>query len=73
EASIGALDACYVEPEARGVGVGRALLDDLVRWFESTGCRGVDAAALPGDRDTKNFFEAAGFKARLITMHRALG
>jgi GNAT superfamily N-acetyltransferase len=73
ENSIGALDACYVEPEARGVGVGRALVDQLVAWFVQRGCRGVDAPALPGDRDTKNFFEAAGFKARLITMHRALG
>jgi len=73
ETSVGVLDACYVEPEARGVGVGRALLDELVRWFGTSGCRGVDVAALPGDRETKNFFEAAGFKARLITMHRALG
>jgi GNAT superfamily N-acetyltransferase len=73
ETSIGVLDACYVEPEARGVGVGRALVDDLVAWFTASGCRGVDAVALPGDRGTKNFFEASGFKARLITMHRALG
>jgi GNAT superfamily N-acetyltransferase len=73
ETSVGVLDACYVEPEARGVGVGRALLDELVSWFGVSGCRGVDVAALPGDRGTKNFFEAAGFKARLITMHRALG
>ena len=73
ETVIGALDACYVEPDARGVGVGRALVDDLVSWFAASGCRGVDATALPGDRTTKNFYEAAGFKARLITMHRALG
>jgi hypothetical protein len=25
--------------------------------------------ALPGDREAKNFFEASGFKARLLTMH----
>jgi GNAT superfamily N-acetyltransferase len=73
ETSIGALDAYYVEPEARGVGVGRALVDQLVAWFVRSGCRGVDAPALPGDRDSKNFFEAAGFKARLITLHRDLG
>ncbi len=62
-----------MEPGARGVGVGRALLDDLVAWFSASGCRGADASALPGDRATKNFYEAAGFKARLITVHRALG
>lgn len=72
ESSLGIVDAFYVEPEAHGVGVGRALLDDLVAWFASSGCRGVDVTALPGDRATKNFLEGAGFKARLLTMHRTL-
>ena len=45
EAPVGVIDGCYVEPGARGVGVGRGLLDDLVAWFEGAGCRGVDASA----------------------------
>ena len=60
EASLGIIDACYVEPEARGVGVGRALIDSLVAWFTASGCRGVDVTALPGDRETKNFLEGLG-------------
>jgi GNAT superfamily N-acetyltransferase len=72
EAAIGIVDACYVEPDARCVGVGRALLDGLVAFFAGHACRGVDASALPGDRETKNFFEAAGFKARLLTLHRPM-
>lgn len=72
EAALGVVDGCYVEPEARGVGVGRALLDSMVSWFTLSACRGVDASALPGDRRTKNFFEAAGFKARLLTLHRVI-
>lgn len=72
EAALGIVDGCYVEPEARGVGVGRALLDGLLGFFAGSNCRGVDATALPGDRDTKSFFEAAGFKARLLTLHRPL-
>jgi GNAT superfamily N-acetyltransferase len=70
EATVGVVDGCYVEPEARGVGVGRALLDDLTGWFAQARCRGVDASALPGDREMKSLLEASGFKARLITMHR---
>jgi GNAT superfamily N-acetyltransferase len=69
---VGVVDGLYVEPEARRVGVGRALLDDLVEWFATEGCGGVDVTALPGDRHSKNFLEGAGFKARLLTMHRPL-
>lgn len=72
ETTLGVVDGCYVEPDARGVGVGRALLDAMVGWFEASSCGGVDATALPGDRHTKNFFEASGFKARLLTLHRPL-
>jgi GNAT superfamily N-acetyltransferase len=73
EASIGIVDGLYVEPACRRVGVGTRLLEGLIGWFEASGCRSVDATALPGDRDTKNFFEGSGFKARLITMHKPLG
>jgi GNAT superfamily N-acetyltransferase len=69
----GILDACYVEPGARGVGVGRLLLDTAVTWLEDRRCQGVDGIALPGDRAAKNFFESAGFKARMLTMYRELG
>jgi GNAT superfamily N-acetyltransferase len=72
ETRLGIIDAWYVEPAARGVGVGGALLDVVVAWFTTSGCRGVDIGALPGDRATKNVLEASGFKARLITMHRTL-
>ena len=64
QARRGVLDACYVEPEARGVGVGRLLLEALLAWLEERGCDGVDGVALPGDRGAKNFYESAGFKAR---------
>jgi GNAT superfamily N-acetyltransferase len=72
ETSLGVVDAFYVEPEARGVGVGRKMLDSVVSWLGSKGCRAVDVNVLPGQRETKNFFEATGFKARLITMNRQL-
>jgi GNAT superfamily N-acetyltransferase len=68
----GSLDACYVEPDARGVGLGRLLIDASVAWLEEQGCGGVDGVALPGDRTAKNFYESAGFKARMLTMHREL-
>jgi GNAT superfamily N-acetyltransferase len=62
----------YVEPEARGVGLGRDLMDQVVAWATERGCGGIDASVLPGDRGTKNFFEGFGLVARLITVHRDL-
>ena len=68
----GRLGACFVEEAARGVGVGRLLLDRSLAWMAEQGCADVDGTALPGDRGAKNFYESAGFKARLLTMHREL-
>jgi GNAT superfamily N-acetyltransferase len=70
---LGVIDDLFVEPGARGVGVGEALMDRVLGWCASRGCAGVDAMALPGSRATKNFFEESGFTARLLVMHRRLG
>jgi GNAT superfamily N-acetyltransferase len=69
---LAVVDAIFVEEGARGVGVGEAMMDEVLRWSGQQGCVGVDAAALPGHRSTKNFFEGSGFTARLLIMHRAL-
>ena len=68
----GRLPLFFVEPSARGVGVGEALLDRAVGWLAERGCTGLDVSVLPGDRATKQFFEGASMVARLIVMHRAL-
>lgn len=70
---LGIIDDIYVEADARGVGVGEALAEAIVSWCEAEGCRGIDAWALPGNRETKNFFESFGFTARGIVVHRELG
>lgn len=62
----------FVEPSARGVGVGEAIMVEVLAWAEDRGAAGVDAWALPGARETKNFFEEQGFSARLLTMHHRL-
>lgn len=69
---FGVIDAIYVEPEAREVGVGEVLVDAVLAWSTDRGCRGVDASALPGSRPAKAFFEEHGFVTRLLVMHRPL-
>lgn len=61
-----------VDPRARGIGLGASLLDDATAWAKSVGAVGIESVALPGQRATKNFFEAAGMKARLLTVFRDL-
>jgi len=62
----------YVEPAGREVGVGELLLDSVLAWATEAGCFGIDSIALPGNRETKNFFESAGMVARAIIVHRSL-
>ncbi|MGH9118775.1 MAG: GNAT family N-acetyltransferase [Acidimicrobiales bacterium] len=69
---LAVVDDIYVEPGARGVGVGEAMMDAVVEWCRGHDCIGVDSLALPGNRETKNFFESFGLVARAIVVHRSL-
>jgi GNAT superfamily N-acetyltransferase len=69
---LAVVDDVFVQAEARGVGVGEALLDAAVTWARNRGAVGVDSLALPGMRASKNFFEAAGLVARAIVVHKRL-
>jgi ribosomal protein S18 acetylase RimI-like enzyme len=69
---LAVIDDIYVHPEGRSVSVGEAMVDLIVSWSTEQGCRGIDGLALPGNRDTKNFFETFGFKARAIIVHRPI-
>jgi GNAT superfamily N-acetyltransferase len=66
------LRALYVDPAAREVGLGETLIGSVLEWCREQRCVGLDAVALPGDRETKNFFETQGLVARAITVHRDL-
>jgi GNAT superfamily N-acetyltransferase len=69
---IASMSEIYTEPDARGVGVGEAMLDFAIAWACERGAIGIDAVALPGMRDTKNFFERFGLTARSIAVYRSL-
>jgi GNAT superfamily N-acetyltransferase len=66
------IDDLFTEPGARAVGVGEAMLGTIVEWGTEQGASGIDAVVLPGARETKNFFESFGLKARALVVHRDL-
>jgi hypothetical protein len=48
------------------------MLGVIVAWGTERGAVGIDAVVLPGARETKNFFESFGLKARALVVHRDL-
>jgi len=63
----------FVEKEARGVGIGEALLTFVFDWAREQRADAIDSIVLPGNREGKNFFERFGLVARAIHVYRALG
>ena len=70
---LATVEALYVDPPAREVGVGEKLLSAVVDWAARRGAIGVDVRVLPGMRTSKSFLEGSGFTARLLVMHHKLG
>lgn len=62
----------YVTPAARELGFGDELLAAAVAAARTAGATTLDGETLPGDRGTKNLYERAGIKARLITVSTPL-
>ncbi len=69
---IASITSLWVHEDARGVGVGAALMGVIETQARNWGASGLDSRALPGDRVSKNFFESFGLVARAIHVHRAL-
>ena len=66
---LGRVHDLFVEPDAREVGVGEALLSAAIEWFTGRGVVQADIRVLPGHRAAKNFCEENGFVARALVMH----
>lgn len=61
----------FTDRDGREVGVGEAMMNAFLGDAAERGVALFDAHVSPGHRLTKNFFEANGFKARSIVMHRS--
>ena len=62
----------YVEPAAREVGIGDALMAHVLAELGHMNAQWISAQALPGDRSMKNLFERHGLVAQTITVGKSL-
>lgn len=62
----------YVDPQAREIGLGDALLDFAMTEVAQRGGTWLGGQALPGDRAMKNLFERHGLVAQTIWVGKDL-
>lgn len=68
----GTITHAYVEADARELGLGDTLVEFAIAAVREAGLSGIEAVALPGDRETKNMYERAGLTARKLTVYKSL-
>jgi ribosomal protein S18 acetylase RimI-like enzyme len=65
------VEAMYIDPQFRRVGVGEAMIGEVARFASEVDTSTIDVVTLPGDGATKSFLEATGFRARQLVMRRS--
>ena len=70
--AIARIEELFVTPDARSVGVGESLFDNLMRWAQERELAAIEAFVLPGHREAKNFFETFKMTAHALIVHTRL-
>jgi GNAT superfamily N-acetyltransferase len=68
----GVVEDWYVEPDARGKGVGKALFDTLVEAFGERGCVVLESTTWAGNTGARAAHQALGFHDIEIKMRREI-
>jgi ribosomal protein S18 acetylase RimI-like enzyme len=67
----GAIHDLFVAPEARGAGVGRKLLEAMMRELERLGAPRLVLHTMVSNEPAKRLFAACGFRATMVEMTRS--
>lgn len=68
----GVVEDWYVEPDARGEGIGRALLEALLDAFRAAGCQLVESMTWATNEGARAAHRAFGFREVQVRMRRKL-
>ncbi len=68
----GVVEDWYVEPEARGAGVGRALLDALLAAFRAAGCELAESMTWASNTGAREAHRALGFHEVHVKLRKKL-
>jgi aminoglycoside 6'-N-acetyltransferase I len=71
---VGFIEGWYVEPEQRGMGVGRALMQAAEAWARAQGCRELASDTWVDHEPSQRAHEALGFEVvdRCVNFRKAL-
>ena len=72
EQNRGIITHAFVEEPARELGLGNAMVEQAIAVVSEAHLAGIEAVALPGDRETKNMYERVGLTARKLTVYKSL-
>ena len=72
DVALGVIDAMYVRPDARGRGLGRALLEAVEAALARRGADHVALDVLTANTRARSFYAAAGYTERRRTLEKPL-
>ena len=70
DGDAGEVDSLYVDPECRGKGIGRKLMERALDWLSGTGCAKVRISVAQGNEQALDFYETFGFKLRFLVLEQ---
>ena len=59
---VGYIEGIYVNPEQRGKGIGRALMQHAIAWIKEHGCSEMATDALADDHQAQSFHQKMDFR-----------
>ncbi|TCL62079.1 acetyltransferase (GNAT) family protein [Hydrogenispora ethanolica] len=67
---MGLCDELYLNERARGLGIGKRLLDEVLRWMKERGIARVKLHAYSWNRRAQKIYEMCGFEEYAVSYEK---